>query len=100
MKSAEENYLLYAESRKRRESPMRWIARESPTWRWRKPRPFPHCRRAQVALLLLVGGAFIALVLGLAVTYLLDYITPYFHTPDDVERALAVPVLASIPSAR
>jgi len=100
IKSAEENYLLYR--RKQEEA--------------RISDALDHTRIANVALaesptvpslpsssgrsLLLVGGAFMALVLGLAVTYLLDYITPYFHTPDDVERALAVPVLASIPSAR
>ena len=38
----------------------------------------------------------VAIALGGASTYLLNYLSPYFHTPDDVEDTLGVPVLASL----
>jgi uncharacterized protein involved in exopolysaccharide biosynthesis len=44
---------------------------------------------------ILVLGAFIALTVGVAVTYLLEYISPFFHSPDDVESTLSIPVLAT-----
>jgi uncharacterized protein involved in exopolysaccharide biosynthesis len=100
LKSTEENYLLYR--RKQEEARIsdaldrtriaNVALAEAPT--------VPSLPSSSARSLLLFGGAVIALVLGLAVTYLLDYITPYFHTPADVERALAVPVLASIPADR
>ncbi len=50
-------------------------------------------------LWLLIFGAVMGLALGTCTTYLLAYINPHFHTPEDVEDTLGVPVLASI-SAR
>jgi uncharacterized protein involved in exopolysaccharide biosynthesis len=50
-------------------------------------------------LWLLIFGAVMGLALGTCATYLLEYVSPHFHTPEDVEDTLGVPVLASI-SAR
>lgn len=50
-------------------------------------------------LWLLVFGAVMGLALGTGATYVLEYISPHFHTPEDVEDTLGLPVLASI-SAR
>jgi uncharacterized protein involved in exopolysaccharide biosynthesis len=48
--------------------------------------------------LLLKLGAVMATVLGIAMTYVLDYLSPYFRTPDEVEDVLQIPVLASLPA--
>jgi uncharacterized protein involved in exopolysaccharide biosynthesis len=49
---------------------------------------------------LLIFGAVIGVILGVSTTYLLAYISPHFHTPQEVEEALGVPVLASIAGGR
>ena len=51
-------------------------------------------------LWLLMFGAVIGLALGAGATYLLEYLSPHFHTPEDVEGAMGVPVLASISARR
>jgi capsular polysaccharide biosynthesis protein len=45
-------------------------------------------------------GALTAIVIGTATAYLLDYLSPYFRTPEEVEDALDLPVLASLPARR
>jgi uncharacterized protein involved in exopolysaccharide biosynthesis len=98
MKSAEENYLLYA--RKQEEA--------------RISDALDHTRIANVTVadaptvpalpvnrgktLILMLGAMMAVVLGIGVTYVLDYLSPYLRTPTEVERALDIPVLASLPA--
>jgi uncharacterized protein involved in exopolysaccharide biosynthesis len=96
MNSAEEKYQLYR--RKQEES--------------RISDALDHTRIANVAVaeeptvpalpssirkswILLLGG-IMSLMLGVAVTYLLNYVSPHFRTPDEVERALEVPVLVSL----
>ncbi|HEX3701709.1 MAG TPA: Wzz/FepE/Etk N-terminal domain-containing protein [Vicinamibacterales bacterium] len=49
---------------------------------------------------LLLFGAVIGLALGTSTTYLLAYTSPHFHSPQDVEDTLGLPVLASIASRR
>jgi uncharacterized protein involved in exopolysaccharide biosynthesis len=49
---------------------------------------------------LLALAALVALFVGIGTTYVLQHFSPYFHTPDDVESTLDIPVLASIPGRR
>ena len=100
MKSAEENYLLYG--RKQEEARIsdaldrtriaNVVVADAPT----VPALPTNTGKAQFLIL----GAIMALFLGAAVTYLLDYLSPYFRTPDEVERALEIPVLASLRADR
>jgi uncharacterized protein involved in exopolysaccharide biosynthesis len=50
--------------------------------------------------ILILGGAIMSLMLGTAVTYLLNYFSPYLRTPGEVESALEIPVLASLPAGQ
>jgi uncharacterized protein involved in exopolysaccharide biosynthesis len=98
MKSAEDTYLLYA--RKQEEARIsdaldrtriaNVTVAQQPT--------VPSMPSSTGKTLLLTIGALMALVLGTAVTYLLDYLSPYFRTPDEVESLLQIPVLASLPA--
>jgi uncharacterized protein involved in exopolysaccharide biosynthesis len=100
MKAAEENYLLYR--RKQEEARIsdaldqtrivNVAVAEAPT--------IPSVPANIAATWLLLLGTLMALVLGTCVTYLLDYLSPYFRTPDEVESTLDVPVLATIPASR
>jgi uncharacterized protein involved in exopolysaccharide biosynthesis len=100
MNSAEEKYLLY--QRKQEEA--------------RISDALDHTRIANVAVAeeptapalpssikkswILILGAIMSLMLGVAVTYLLNYFSPHLRTPDEVERALEIPVLVSLRSGR
>jgi uncharacterized protein involved in exopolysaccharide biosynthesis len=50
--------------------------------------------------LLLAGAILIALVVSLAFTFMLDFLNPYFRTPDEVWTVLELPVLAALPRPR
>jgi uncharacterized protein involved in exopolysaccharide biosynthesis len=50
--------------------------------------------------LILLLGAVLASALSVVVTFILDRLNASFHTPDDVEDILNVPVLASVPVRR
>jgi uncharacterized protein involved in exopolysaccharide biosynthesis len=96
MKSAEDSYLLY--QRKQEEA--------------RISDALDRTRIANVAVVdaptvpslpsntgrfwLLVLGGIMGIAIGIATTYVRHYMSPYFHTPDDVESTLGVPVLASL----
>jgi uncharacterized protein involved in exopolysaccharide biosynthesis len=54
----------------------------------------PRSRRS----LILTGGMVLTLLLSVAVAYLLHSWNPHFRTPDEVQRVLGVPVLASLPA--
>jgi uncharacterized protein involved in exopolysaccharide biosynthesis len=100
MNSAEENYLLYR--RKQEEA--------------RISDALDRTRIANVAVAeepsvpalpsstgkpwILILGAIMSLTVGTAVTYLLNYLSPYLRTPDEVESTLEIPVLASLPAAQ
>jgi uncharacterized protein involved in exopolysaccharide biosynthesis len=98
VKTAEENYQLYQrkqeEARISDELDRTRIANvalaEAPS--------VPQSARSP-RLLILFGGTAAALLLGVAVAYLLHAMNPYFRTPDEVYRVLDVPVLASLPAA-
>ena len=100
MKSAEESYLLYR--RKQEEARIsdaldrtRMVdvaVAEAPT--------LPSTPAGVSSLVLLLLGALTAAVIGTGTTYLLDYLSPYFRTPEEVENALEIPVLASLPARR
>jgi uncharacterized protein involved in exopolysaccharide biosynthesis len=96
-KSAEENYLLYR--RKQEEA--------------RISDALDRTRIANVALAdapsvpgtsstgsawILMLGAILSILAGTGITYLLNALSPYFRTPEEVESALDVPVLATFPS--
>jgi uncharacterized protein involved in exopolysaccharide biosynthesis len=51
------------------------------------------------SLMLMIGLA-LACVAGLATTFVINYFTPYFETPDEVEAALGLPVLATLSTGR
>lgn len=96
VKAAEENYLLY--QRKEEEA--------------RISDALDRTRIANVALAeaptvplspssrwpLAAGGVFAALVLSIALTFLLEFFNPRFRTRDEVWTVLALPVLAALPS--
>ena len=100
MKSAEENYLLYR--RKQEEARISdaldrtrivdVAVAEAPT--------LPSTPAGVSSLVLLLLGALTAVVIGTGTAYLLDYLSPYFRTPEEVENALEIPVLASLPARR
>lgn len=100
MKAAEENYLLYRRKQEEarisdaldRTRIVNVAVAEAPTV------PSTPANIAPTWLLML--GAFLAVVLGTFTTYLLDYLSPYFRTPDEVESTLEIPVLATIPARR
>jgi uncharacterized protein involved in exopolysaccharide biosynthesis len=100
MKAAEENYLLYRRKQEEarisdaldRTRIVNVAVAEAPTV------PSVPANIAPTWLLML--GALLALVLGTFTTYLLDYLSPYFRTPDEVESTLDVPVLATLPARR
>jgi uncharacterized protein involved in exopolysaccharide biosynthesis len=96
MKSAEENYLLYR--RKQEEARIsdaldrtriaNVAVAEAPS--------VPALPSSTGKSWILILGAVMSLMLGTAVTYVLNYLSPYFRTPDEVENALEIPVLASL----
>jgi uncharacterized protein involved in exopolysaccharide biosynthesis len=100
MKSAEESYLLYR--RKQEEARISdaldrtrivdVAVAEAPT--------LPSTPAGVSSLVLLLLGALTAVVIGTGTAYLLDYLSPYFRTPEEVENALEIPVLASLPARR
>jgi uncharacterized protein involved in exopolysaccharide biosynthesis len=100
MKSAEENYLLYRRKQEEarisdaldRTRIVNVAVAEAPT--------LPSTSAGVSPLLLLVLGALTAVVIGTATAYLLDSLSPYFRTPEEVESALDLPVLASLPARR
>jgi uncharacterized protein involved in exopolysaccharide biosynthesis len=47
-----------------------------------------------------MAGVLAAVLLGLAATYVRHFTSPHLHTPDEVEEALDVPVLASVAANR
>ncbi|HEX5473743.1 MAG TPA: hypothetical protein VFX12_03690, partial [Vicinamibacterales bacterium] len=49
-------------------------------------------------LLVALIGAAAALFIGLFTAYLLDFLSPYCTTPGEVEDALGIPVLATLPA--
>ena len=100
MKSAEDNYLMYL--RKQEEARIsdaldrtritNVAIVEAPTV------PSAPANTGRTWILFL--GGLMALAMGLATTYLLDYFSPHFHTPDEVERSLDIAVLATLPARR
>jgi uncharacterized protein involved in exopolysaccharide biosynthesis len=100
MKSAEENYLLYRRKQEEarisdaldRTRIVNVAVAEAPT--------LPSTPSGVNPLVLLMLGALTAMVIGIATAYLLDYLSPYFRTPEEVENALDLPVLASLPARR
>jgi uncharacterized protein involved in exopolysaccharide biosynthesis len=100
LKTAEDNYLLY--SRKQEEARIsdaldrtriaNVVLADPPTV---PPVPSSTAR----TWILLVGG-IMALILGASITYLLDCLSPYLRTPNEVEDALEMPVLASLTAGR
>jgi uncharacterized protein involved in exopolysaccharide biosynthesis len=100
MKSAEENYLLYRRKQEEalisdaldRTRIVNVVIAEAPTVP-AQPSNIP-------AQWLLALAALIAAMIGTSMTYVLDFLNPYLRTPDEVESALDVPVLATIPARR
>jgi uncharacterized protein involved in exopolysaccharide biosynthesis len=100
MKTAEENYLLYQKKQEEarisdaldRTRIANVVVAEAPT--------VPSLPSNTGRFWILMLGAFLSVVLGLTVTYLLAYVSPYIQTPDDVENTLGVPVLASLSARR
>ena len=100
MKTAEENYLLYKKKQEEarisdaldRTRIANVVIAEAPT--------VPTVPSSSGRLSLLMLGAVLAVVLGLAAAYLLAYISPYVQSPEDVEDTLGVPVLASLSARR
>lgn len=100
MRAAEENYLLYR--RKQEEARIsdaldrtriaNVAVAEAPT----VPALPTSTGRSSIVML----GALMSILMGVGMTYLLDHISPYFRTPEEVERALDIPVLASFPGSR
>jgi uncharacterized protein involved in exopolysaccharide biosynthesis len=100
MKSAEENYLLYR--RKQEEARIsdaldrtrisNVAIAEAPT--------VPALPSSSGGSWILKLGAILSVLIGIGTTYLLHYISPYFRTPEEVERSLGIPVLTSLPGAR
>ena len=50
--------------------------------------------------ILVIAGALLGLVVGVALAFLLDYLDDTLETVEDVDRYLGLPVLGSIPTAR
>jgi uncharacterized protein involved in exopolysaccharide biosynthesis len=100
MTSAEENYLLY---RRKQEE-----ARISDAMDRTRFGNVAVAQEPSVPVLpastgkpwILILGAIMSLMLGTAVTHLLHYLSPYLRTPDEVESALEIPVLASLPAGQ
>jgi uncharacterized protein involved in exopolysaccharide biosynthesis len=100
MKSAEENYLLYRRKQEEalisdaldRTRIVNVAIAEAPT--------VPAQPSNMPTPWLLALAALVAAIIGTSMTYILDYLNPYLRTPDEVESALDVPVLASIPARR
>jgi uncharacterized protein involved in exopolysaccharide biosynthesis len=98
VKAAEANYLLY--QRKQEEAR---ISDELDKTRianvaLAEPPTVPQTSKSSRRLIVLMGGV-LAVLLSLAVAYVLHAINPYFRTPDEVYRVLDVPVLASLPAS-
>jgi uncharacterized protein involved in exopolysaccharide biosynthesis len=99
MKTAEENYLLYQKKQEEarisdaldRTRIANVVVAEAPT---------PPTSSSSGRFLILTIGVVLAAILGLAVAYLLAYISPYVQSPEDVENTLGVPVLASLSARR
>ena len=99
-KSAEDNYLLYRRKQEEarisdaldRTRIVNVAVAEAPT--------VPSVPATVSPIWWLMLGAIVGSVVGVATTYLLDYLSPHFHTPQEVEGALGIPVLASLPARR
>jgi uncharacterized protein involved in exopolysaccharide biosynthesis len=100
MKTAEENYLLYKKKQEEarisdaldRTRIANVVVAEPPT--------VPTSPASNGRVLILAIGAVLAAIMGLAVAFLLAYISPYVQSPEDVEDTLGVPVLASLSARR
>jgi uncharacterized protein involved in exopolysaccharide biosynthesis len=100
IRSAEDNFLLYR--RKQEEARIsdaldhtriaNAAVAEAPTV------PTLPAKSGRFVFLLL--AAALSLLAGLGVTYVLHYMTPYLHTPNDVETALDLPVLLTLSARR
>lgn len=98
LKTAEDNFLLY--QRKQEETRIadaldrtriaNVAIAEAPV--------VPQAPAASRRRFVLLGGGVLAIVLSLAVAYLLHAVNPSFRTPDDVYQVLDVPVLATLPA--
>jgi uncharacterized protein involved in exopolysaccharide biosynthesis len=100
MKSAEEGYIMYRRKQEEarisdaldRTRIVNVAVAEAPT--------VPSTPSGAGTALLMLLGAVIAVVVGTGTAYVLDYLSPYFRTPDEVESTLDIPVLASLPARR
>ena len=99
-KSAEDNYLLYRRKQEEarisdaldRTRIVNVAVAEAPT--------VPSVPATVSPIWWLMLGAIVGSALGVATTYLVDYLSPHFHTPQEVEGVLGIPVLASLPARR
>jgi uncharacterized protein involved in exopolysaccharide biosynthesis len=100
LKTAEENYILY--TRKQEEARISDALDRTRIGNVvvADPPSVPPVPSSTARIWILLVGGIMALVLGVAVTYLLDCLSPYLRTPDEVEDALEVPVLASLAPRR
>jgi uncharacterized protein involved in exopolysaccharide biosynthesis len=100
VKSAEENYLLYRRKQEEarisdaldRTRIVNVAIAEAPT--------VPALPSNTATRWLLALAVLAAAIIGTCTTYVLDYLSPYLRTPDEVERALDIPVLATLPARR
>ncbi len=96
LKSAEDNYLLY--TRKQEEARISDALDRTRIANvvLADPPSVPPVPSSAARIWILLVGGIMALVLGAAMTYLLDCLNPYLRTPDEIEAALEIPVLASL----
>jgi uncharacterized protein involved in exopolysaccharide biosynthesis len=96
VKSAEDNYLLYTRKQEEARISNALDRARIANVAVATPASVPSLPAETGRAWLLILGACLALVLGAVATYLLAYLSPHFHTPQDVIRELDVPVLATL----
>jgi uncharacterized protein involved in exopolysaccharide biosynthesis len=96
-KQAEENYMIYARKREEARISDALDAQRIVNVAIAEEATLPAARSGPRRLLLLLLGAAVAGVVGIALAFLKDYLDPSYRTPSEVQASLGLPVLASMP---
>jgi uncharacterized protein involved in exopolysaccharide biosynthesis len=96
-KQAEENYMIYARKREEARISDALDAQRIVNVAIAEEATLPAARSGPRRLLLLLLGAAVAGVVGIALAFLKDYLDPSYRTPSEVQASLGLPVSASMP---
>lgn len=100
LRSAEESYLLYLKKQEEARISDALDRTRISNVAIAEPAAVPVLPSGAEKGVVAAAGGIAAVLLGLAAAYARHFMSPYLHTPDVVEEALGVPVLASLSADR